>query len=68
MKISPNELCETLGISRRTLNNWQHRRVVPFYRIGRRVLFDLAEVDEALKRYRCIAIGEPRRRMGRLQY
>ena len=70
MKISPEELCESLGISRRTLSNWQRRHVIPFYRIGRRILFDVAQVEHALQRFRCIAIGELRlrkRRMERIQ-
>jgi excisionase family DNA binding protein len=71
MKISPTEVCESLGISRRTLANWQRRHVIPYYKVGRRILFDVAEVEHALRRFRCIAVGESRprkRRMERVQY
>ena len=67
MKISPKELCESLGISRRTLSNWQRRHVIPYYKIGRRCLFDVAEVEHALRRFRYIAVGEPRPRKRRME-
>jgi excisionase family DNA binding protein len=67
MKISPEELAESLGVSGRTISRWQSRRVIPYYRIGRRVLFDVAEVEHALRGYRYIAVGEPRPRKRRME-
>ena len=70
MKIRAKELCEGLGISRRSLAEWQKRRVIPFYKIRRQILFDVAEVEHALRRFRYIAVGEPKprkRRMERIQ-
>ena len=39
-----------LGISRRTLNTWMAKGFIPYVRIGRRILFKLSSVDEAMKR------------------
>ncbi len=67
MKISPDELCESIGISRRTLARWQTRHVLPYCKIGRRIFFDVAEVEHALRRFRYIAIGEPKPRKRRME-
>jgi excisionase family DNA binding protein len=56
--ISAEELCECLGISRRTLGDWMRKKVVPYEKIGGRVLFDVADVDRALRRFRIKAIGD----------
>ena len=67
MKIRTGELCESLGISLRTLDRWRSRRVIPYYRIGRVILFDVAEVEHALRGFRRIAAGEPRPRNRRIE-
>jgi len=66
MKISKRELAESLGLSTRTINHWMAQRLLPYRRIGRIVLFDPAEVEQALQRVRCFASWEPKRRMGRI--
>lgn len=66
MKISKRELAETLGISTRTISHWMSQRLLPYRKIGRTVLFDPAEVEQALQRFRCYAHWEPKRRMGRI--
>jgi len=56
-----------LGISLRLLDKWIAGRVIPFRKIGRAVLIDPAEVDRVLAdKWRVAAVGEPRRRMGRV--
>src|SRR5271154_1387831 len=57
MKISPQELAESLGVSRQTICRWQRGHVIPYIKIGRRILFDVAEVEHALRRFRYIAAG-----------
>jgi hypothetical protein len=34
----------------RTLSRWQKRRIVPYYKIGNRVYFDLSAVREKLNK------------------
>lgn len=39
----------------RTIRNWQSANVVPFYKIGRAVLFDPTEVFEHLSKHNRVA-------------
>jgi excisionase family DNA binding protein len=45
------ELAEKLHVSERCLRNWQERRIIPFVKIGRVVLFDIEKVMIALERF-----------------
>ncbi len=56
--LRPTEATKLLPVSRRTLSNWQRRHVIPFYRIGRTVMFKRADIESALERFRVAAIGE----------
>jgi len=56
--LRPDEAAKLLGISRRCLSNWQKRRVIAFYRIGRTVIFKRADIEAALSRFRINAVGE----------
>jgi len=56
--LRPTEATKLLPVSRRTLSNWQRRHVIPFYRIGRTVLFKRADIEAALERFRVKAVGE----------
>ena len=42
--ISANEIAERLGIQCQTVYLWVRQRRIPFYRVGRLVKFDEAEV------------------------
>ncbi|MGO9245275.1 MAG: helix-turn-helix domain-containing protein [Verrucomicrobiia bacterium] len=50
---------EYANISLRTLSIWMARRIIPFRKIGRTVLFDPAELDAALDKFRIAAVGAP---------
>lgn len=61
--LRPAEATKLLPVSRRTLSNWQRRHVIPFYRIGRTVMFKRQDIEAALERFRVCAVGEaPTRR------
>jgi excisionase family DNA binding protein len=45
------ELAEALHVSERCIRNWQERRIVPFIKIGRVVLFEIDKVMSALERF-----------------
>jgi len=48
-----------LGISIRTLSDWERKRVVPFFKMSHRmVLFKRSDLDDAMNRFRAAAIGE----------
>ena len=52
------EAAEYLGISSRTLSDWQAKRIVPFARIGRKVcLFRRDDLDKAVGRFTVKAVG-----------
>jgi excisionase family DNA binding protein len=56
--LRPADATQLLPVSRRTLSNWQRRHVIPFYRIGRTVMFKRADIEAALERFRIAAVGE----------
>jgi len=60
--LRPDEAARAIGISRRTLSEWQSSRVIGFRRIGRTVLFSVADIQTAIDRYRVAPVGEPKRR------
>jgi excisionase family DNA binding protein len=45
------ELAEALHVSERCVRNWQERRIIPFVKIGRVVLFDIEKVMSSLERF-----------------
>ena len=60
--LRPDEAARVIGVSRRTLSAWQSARVIAFRRIGRTILFSVADIQAAVDRYRIAPIGEPRPR------
>lgn len=60
------QVIEVLPVSRRTLSNWQSRRLIKFYRVGRTVLFKRTDIEACLERYAVQPIGEPRLRFRRI--
>ena len=50
MLLSVEEACRELGISRTTLYELRKRRRIPYVRVGRRVLFPRAELEEWIRR------------------
>jgi hypothetical protein len=45
------ELAEALHVSERCVPNWQERRIIPFVKIGRVVLFDIEKVMSSIERF-----------------
>ena len=64
--LRPDEVARVIGISRRTLSEWQSSRVIGFRRIGRTVLFSVADIQTAIDRYRIVPVGEPKPRQQRV--
>lgn len=58
--LRPDEAARAIGVSRRTLSAWQSARVIGFRRVGRTVLFSVADIQTAIDRYRIAPVGEPR--------
>jgi len=57
--LRPDQAAAAIGVSRRTLSDWQVRRVIPFRRVGRTVLFAIADIQQALDRFKVAAVGDP---------
>jgi hypothetical protein len=51
------ELAEALRVSPRCIRNWRERRIIPFFKVGRVVLFDIEKVMCALERFERKAAG-----------
>jgi len=47
--IGPQELSEYLGMSIRTIYFWVVQRKIPHFKLGKRVRFDLKEIELWLK-------------------
>jgi len=60
--LRPDEAARAIGVSRRTLSAWQSARVIGFRRVGRTILFSVADIQTAIDRYRIAPVGEPRPR------
>ncbi len=60
--LRPDEAARAIGVSRRTLSAWQSARVIGFRRVGRTILFSVADIQTAIDRYRIAPIGEPKPR------
>ncbi len=45
------QLAEALHVSDRCIRNWRERRVIPFIKVGRVVLFDMEKVMSSLERF-----------------
>ncbi len=58
--LSVTDAAQRLGISRHTLNGWVSKRKVPFVKLGRRTLFNPADLSRIIK----AATFEPLRRKG----
>ena len=43
------EACQFLGVSASALNKWKRENLIPFKRLGKRVLFSRKDLNEALK-------------------
>ena len=57
------DAAQFLGISTRTLGDWQRRRIVPFVKVSHRVcLFRKKDLVEALERFRIHPVGEEKGR------
>lgn len=65
--LRPDEAARVIGVSRRTLASWQATRVIGFRRVGRTILFSVADIQAALDRYRIVPIGEAPRRKRQMQ-
>ena len=57
--LRPDEAARAIGVSRRTLSAWQSARVIGFRRVGRTILFSVADIQTAIDRYRIAPVGEP---------
>lgn len=57
--LTATELASHIGVTRRTIGNWTRDRVIPYYRVGPRLLrFDLAKVQAALEFYERGAVAK----------
>ena len=66
--LRPDEAARVIGISRRTLSEWQSSRVIGFRRIGRTILFSVADIQTAIDRYRIAPVGEPKPRQRQVDF
>lgn len=49
--LSPDQVCKLLGISKRTLQNYRDKRIIPFSQIGRKIYFSLSGLEEYMEQH-----------------
>jgi len=49
-------MAEKLGIKPRALRDWRARRIIPYYKVGRVILFDPAKVQAAMDNYQRLPV------------
>lgn len=55
--LRPDGVCRCYPISRRTLSDWQARRIIPFIKVSSKcVLFRKSDIDRALSRFEVKAV------------
>jgi excisionase family DNA binding protein len=59
MYLRADQVISVLPVSRRTLSNWQARRLIKFYRVGRTILFKRTDIEDALERFAVMPVGTP---------
>lgn len=47
--LSVSEVAELLNVKESTIYDWTHSGFIPHYKLGRRVLFKLADIEKWLK-------------------
>ena len=50
--VREKQCAEALSVSVRTLRYWRRRRIIPYFKVGALVMYDLDEVLQALKIYK----------------
>ena len=59
--LRPHGAARYLGVSDRTIRDWQQRRLIPFAKMGRRVaLIAVRDLDAIIARNRIEAVGDIR--------
>ena len=54
--LNKKELAEYLGLSRFSIDSWVSQRTIPFIKMGRRVLFDLRNIEDWVGRNKIIPV------------
>jgi hypothetical protein len=49
--LTGDEVCRIFGISKRCLQNWRDKRIIPFYQISRKIYYKASDIDDFLERY-----------------
>lgn len=54
-RLSQSQAAEHLGVAPRTLEDWRNKSIGPsYYKLGKRVVYDRADLDQYLERSRII--------------
>lgn len=59
-RVSVVEAADWCGVSKFTMRAWLRQRRIPFFKLGRRVVVDAADVDAFLRAHRVEAREEAR--------
>lgn len=50
--LNKKQVRHVIGVSDSTLNNWIMRREIPYYKVGKRVLFDVRDIIKFMENFR----------------
>lgn len=52
------DVAERLGVTRQTIYTWTRKRIIPYYKVGKKICFNKDDIMEYLKNYRAKSINE----------
>ena len=50
--LTNDEVMKLLDVSKSTLQTYRDKQIIPFYQIGRKILYKATEIDEFMERFR----------------
>jgi len=56
MWLTNNAVMDLLAISKSTLQTYRDQQIIPFYQIGRKILYKPADVDKLMEKFRVPSI------------
>jgi excisionase family DNA binding protein len=51
MRLNRKQLANILGVSVKTIRNWEEQKLIPYLQIGHVIRFDLDKVEKALDKF-----------------
>jgi excisionase family DNA binding protein len=58
--LTGDEICKLLRVSKRTLQNYRDKRVIPFSQIGRKIYYKVSDIEDYLNNHHIKSLSHVR--------